>query len=562
MGFVEFSHQRALAQDARCKSFADAADGTNWGEGVGIVLLERLSDARRLGHRVLAVVRGEAINQDGASNGLTAPNGPSQQRLIREALTNAGLSAGDVDAVEAHGTATTLGDPIEAQALLATYGLDRDGQPLWLGSAKSNIGHTQAAAGVTGVIKMVMALRNELLPKTLHVDAPSSQVDWSSGSVSLLTEAMPWKRNGRPRRAGISSFGLSGTNAHLILEEAPDVGGPERPVAAQGADGTPNALLGGDFVPCVLSGHGEAGLRDQAVRLGELVNENEAPLLLDVGFSLARTRAMLDRRALVTARDCQELSSGLQVLATGKVAANIVEGQIDRGAGAVFVFPGQGSQWSGMAAELLECSSAFVHGIEECEAALAPFVEWSLMDVLRNKDELGSLERVDVVQPVLFAVMVSLANLWRACGVRPDAVVGHSQGEIAAACVAGGLSLEDGARVVALRSRALAALPGECGMVSAALRAHECMAQIERSEGVLSLAAVNGPGSTVVSGDRGALDEFLAWCESEGVRAREIPVDYAAHSSQVEEIRDELLAGFSPIAPAFECRAFLFLGDW
>jgi acyl transferase domain-containing protein/D-arabinose 1-dehydrogenase-like Zn-dependent alcohol dehydrogenase len=568
LGFVEFAHQRALAPDARCKSFADAADGTNWGEGVGLVLLERLSDARRLGHRVLAVVCGDAVNQDGASNGLTAPNGPSQQRVIREALASSGLSGAEVDAVEAHGTGTTLGDPIEAQALLATYGCDRpDGRPLWLGSSKSNIGHTQAASGVAGVIKMVLALRHGLLPKTLHVDAPSSRVDWSSGSVSLLTDAVPWRRDGQPRRAGVSSFGLSGTNAHLILEEAPileepapeQIDGssngstpadlPSEPVSVVVADGAPSGLLGGGVVPCVLSGRGEGGLRGQAARLTEFLTGEETPRLRDVGFSLATTRALLDDRALVVARDFHELSSGLQALASGEAAANVVEGHIDRGSGAVFVFPGQGSQWAGMAGELLKSSSVFVQSIEECAEALAPFVDWSLMDVLREEGESGSLDRVDVVQPVLFAVMVSLARVWRACGVRPDAVVGHSQGEIAAACVADGLSLEDGARVVALRSRALAALSGGCGMVSAALREDECVAQLERFEGTLSLAAVNGPGSTVVSGDRDALREFLAWCESEGVRAREIPVDYAAHSPQVDEIRDELLAGCSSITP-------------
>jgi mycoketide-CoA synthase len=581
LGFVEFAHQRALSRDARCKSFADAADGTNWGEGVGQVLLERLSDARRLGHRVLAVVRGSAVNQDGASNGLAAPNGPSQQRVIREALANAGLSAGEVDVVEAHGTGTTLGDPIEAQALLATYGRDRsDRSPLWLGSAKSNIAHTQAAAGVSGVIKMVLALRHGLLPRTLHVDAPTSQVDWSSGSVSLLTEAVPWRRNGQPRRAGVSSFGLSGTNAHLILEEPPLPEGaqtevlpeeqiPREPAPEQVAgssngstppelpteqvslatvtDAAPSGLLGKELVPCVLSGRGEDGLRGQAARLAEFLSREKAPRLKDVGLSLVKTRALLDHRALVVARSPHDLSRGLRALASGEATTNVIDGHIDRGSGVVFVFPGQGAQWAGMATELLKSSSVFAQSMEECAAALAPFVDWSLMDVLREERESSVLDRVDVVQPALFAMMVSLARVWQVCGVQPDAVVGHSQGEIAAACVAGGLSLEDGARVVSSRSRALVALAGRCAMVSAALGEQPCAAQIERFEGALSLAAVNGPGSTVVSGDRDALRQFLAWCESEGVRAREIPVDYAAHSPQVEEIRDELLTGCAPV---------------
>ncbi|MFC3582666.1 beta-ketoacyl synthase N-terminal-like domain-containing protein, partial [Streptantibioticus rubrisoli] len=529
--FVEFSRQRGLAADGRCKAFSASADGTAWAEGVGILALERLSDARRNGHPVLAVLRGSAVNQDGASNGLTAPNGPSQQRVIRQALANAGLGASDVDVVEAHGTGTRLGDPIEAQALLATYGQGRE-RPLWLGSLKSNIGHAQAAAGVAGVMKMVLAMRHGVLPKTLHVDEPTPQVDWSAGAVSLLTEQVEWPETGRLRRAAVSSFGISGTNAHVILEEAPVV-------EAAGV------VVGDAPVPWVVSGKSEAALRAQAARLLAFVDSASGLSPADVGLSLAVGRAVFEYRAAVVAADVAGLRAGLAALADAGAAPGVVQGTAadER---AVFVFPGQGSQWVGMAVGLLGSSSVFAESMRACAGALAPFVEWSLLDVLGDA---AALERVDVVQPVLFAVMVSLAALWRSYGVEPAAVVGHSQGEIAAACVSGALSLEDAARVVALRSRALLALSGRGGMVSVSLPVAEVTGRVERWGGRVSVAAVNGPGSVVVSGDVDALDELLAEAEADGVRARRIPVDYASHSAHVEEIRDELLTVLADITP-------------
>ncbi|MBA6433411.1 SDR family NAD(P)-dependent oxidoreductase [Streptomyces sp. GMR22] len=539
--FVEFSRQRGLAPDGRCKPFAAAADGTGWGEGVGMLLLERLSDARRNGHPVLAVVRGSAINQDGASNGLTAPNGPSQQRVIRQALADAKLSAKQVDAVEAHGTGTTLGDPIEAQALLATYGQERpEERPLWLGSIKSNIGHTQAAAGVAGVIKMVQAMRHGLLPRTLHVDEPSPHVDWSAGGVRLLTEATPWPEGDEPRRAGVSSFGISGTNAHIILEQEP-------PADPEGEAPEETGQLPSGIVPWLVSGKSEGALRAQAEGLLAHLDARPDTTLIDVGFSLATTRSAFEHRAVVLGSDRGALVEGLGAVVEGGSAPGLVRGVVVGGDGrAVLVFPGQGSQWVGMAAGLLESSPVFAERLGECAAALAPFVDWSLVDVLGDAVALG---RVDVVQPVLWAVMVSLAELWRSYGVEPAAVVGHSQGEIAAACVAGALSLEDAARVVALRSRALRALSGLGGMVSVSLSVGEVLERLGRWGERLSVAAVNGPSAVVVSGDADALEELLAACEAEGIRARRVPVDYASHCAHVEAIEGELRQALAGIAP-------------
>ncbi|MEU7756889.1 type I polyketide synthase [Micromonospora sp. NPDC049171] len=536
--FVEFSRQRALSADGRCKAFSASADGTGWAEGVGLLVLERLSDARRNGHPVLAVIRGSAINQDGASSGLTAPNGPSQQRVIRRALASAGLAAAEVDAVEAHGTGTRLGDPVEAGALLAVYGRGRpEDRPLWLGSLKSNIGHTQAAAGVAGVIKMVMALRHAALPKTLHVDEPSPHVDWSSGGVRLLTDGRPWPETGHPRRAGVSAFGVSGTNAHLILEEAP--------AADEAAPPSATRL---PATPWPLSAKSGPGLRDQAARLRVLLDSATDPA--PVGHALATLRSTFDHRAVAIGGDRESLARALDALAAGDSAAGLVSGVAEAGGEAVFVFPGQGSQWAGMAVELLDDSPVFADRMAACAAALAPFTDWSLLDVVRGSAGAPPLDRVDVVQPVLWAVMVSLVEVWRSFGVRPAAVIGHSQGEIAAAVVAGGLSLEDGARVVALRSQVIAeSLAGRGGMVSVALGEEHAEALAARWPGRVSVAAVNGPASAVVSGEPAAIEELLVACEAEGIRARRVPVDYASHSGQVDGLRERLLDVLAPITP-------------
>ncbi|HSJ99598.1 MAG TPA: type I polyketide synthase, partial [Kofleriaceae bacterium] len=536
MTFIELSRQRALSRDGRCKAFSAAADGTGWGEGAGMVLLERLSDARRHGHAVLAVIRGSAVNQDGKSQGLTAPNGPAQQRVVRRALDDARLAPGEVDVVEAHGTGTSLGDPIEAQALLATYGRGRDAaRPLWLGSIKSNLGHTQAAAGVAGVIKMVLAMQHGRLPRTLHADAPSPHVDWSTGALRLLGEARPWPPGDRPRRAGVSSFGISGTNAHVILEDVPE----EQPIAA--------AATGA--LPFVLAARTPAALATQAAQLADHLEARAVPLA-DVAHTLATARTVFEHRAVVVAADHAALRKGLRALADGRSSAHVVQGTRRNPAKVVFVFPGQGSQWPGMARALLDSSDVFRDAMEACARALAPHVGWPLLAAVGGAPDAPSLDRVDVLQPTLFAMMVSLAAVWRSLGVEPAAVIGHSQGEIAAACVAGALSLEDAARVVALRSRAFSRIPAGRGQMAAIEAPLSHLApRLDRWGERLAIAAVNSPRSVTVAGDAAAIDGLLAELAGGDLYATKVRVDHASHCALVEPIREELAAVLAELAP-------------
>ncbi|APC34274.1 type I polyketide synthase [Nocardiopsis dassonvillei] len=542
--FAGLSGQRALSPDGRSKAFDAAADGTGWSEGCGVLVVERLSDARRHGRPVLALVRGVAVNQDGASSGLTAPNGSAQRRVITRALEAAGVTADQVDAVEAHGTGTALGDPIEAEALIATYGRAHTPEaPLHLGSLKSNIGHTVAAAGVSGVIKTVLALRNETLPRTLHLTEPTPRVNWSAGTVVPLTEARPWpRREDRPRRAGVSAFGMSGTNAHAVLEEAPAA----EPAPAAPADAPPAAS---DLVPWPVSARGAAALAAQAARLADHLDAHPDLAPADVGHTLATARADLPDRAVVLSADTDGFREALRALAEGRDTAAVVRGRVREQAKTALVFPGQGSQWIGMAVSLMDTVPEFADRIDQCQKAFASHLDWSLASVLRGEPGAPGLERIDVVQPVLFAVMVALADLWRAHGLRPSAVVGHSQGEIAAAHVAGALSLEDAARVVITRSRLLTSLVGRGAMATLALSADEAAKRIGPWEGQLSVAVVNGPGTVVVAGDKQAVAELVGDCEADGIKVRRIHEDVAGHSPHVEALRADLVAALADIRP-------------
>jgi acyl transferase domain-containing protein len=535
--FIQSSRQRLLSPGARCRSFAAGADGAGWAEGVGLVVLQPHSEATRLGREVLAIVRGSAINQDGASNGLAAPSSRAQERVIRQALANAGVAAAEVDAVEGHGTGTALGDPIEARALLATYGRARPRErPLRLGSLKSNIGHSQAAAGVGGVIKVAMAMRHERLPRTLHVDEPSPHVDWSCGSVALLTDALPWPRGEQPRRAGVSAFAVSGTNAHLILEE-PASSGDE---ATTDTDTLP--------VPWLLSAKSEPALRRQAERLADHLRRSPGLSRHDVGHSLAE-RVGLERRAAVVGADDAGLREGLEAVTRSEPTPRTVRGTVAPRDSIAFVLPGHGCQWAGMAKELLRTSAVFAEQVGACDAAFHLHTGWSLEALLRGEGEGPPLDRVDVVQPVLFTVTVGLAQLWRSLGVEPSFLVGHSLGEVSAAHLAGVLSLEDAAQLVSARVQALTEISNRGGMGLVGLTATATETRIERFGGALNIAAVNGPSATVVSGERESLAELLRECEEDGTWVRRIPVDYASHSPQVEAIREPFLGALASIEP-------------
>ncbi|MEI5103103.1 type I polyketide synthase [Streptomyces sp. PmtG] len=545
-GGLALANLGALSPDGRCFTFDERASGFARGEGGAFVLLKRLDLAVAEGDHIYAVVRGWGVGSGGATTRMPDPSPSAQAAAVRSALERAGVPFDGVDYVEAHGTGTRVGDPAEIAGLREAYrGADRD-RPLVVGSVKTNVGHLEPAAGIVGFVKAALCVDRAHLVPNLNFRSPNPAIPDFLADFEVLTSARPWPGTPeRPRRAGVSAFGMGGTNAHVVLEQA-----PEDRAEPRAEDGGPAAAGASRVLPWVLSARSEDALREQAARLRDLVAAEASLSAADVGYSLASTRSPHEHRAVVIAGDRDQTLADLGLVAAGGDSERAVRGTATGPAGpVVFVFPGQGSQWAGMGKRLYAESEAFARAIDDCERALAPWVDWSLVDVVTGAESGASLDRVDVVQPTLFAMMVSLARVWRSLGVVPDAVVGHSQGEIAAACVSGALSLEDAARIVALRSQALIELAGSGGMSAVAASPDWVRERIEQWSGRLSVAVVNGPASVVISGDDEALDKFAAMAAADDVRVRRVKVDYASHSHHVERIRERVLADTADVTP-------------
>ncbi|XXX73393.1 SDR family NAD(P)-dependent oxidoreductase [Sorangium sp. So ce134] len=537
---VEFSRLRGLAADGRCKTFDASADGVAWSEGCGVVVLKRLSDAERDGDPILATIRGSAVNQDGRSNGMSAPNGPSQEAVIRRALAQAGVAPSAVRYVEAHGTGTPLGDPIEVQALSAVLREGRaEDRPVVIGSAKTNFGHSQAAAGAAGLIKVVLALQHGSIPKSLHFRAPNPHIPWEQLPVKVASETVPWPANGAPRIAGVSSFGFSGTNAHVVLEEAP------RSATTAPEVETPSLVLPlSAKSPAALSALGEA--------YRAFLSQDGPWPLVDIAYTASARRTHHAHRLAVVGRSREELAASLEAFGRGEARAGVVQGEARPGAQAkvVFVYPGQGSQWAGMGRRLIEQEPVFRRAMEACDEAVRAEAGFSLLEEIGAEASRSQLDRIDIVQPALFAMGVALSALWRSWGVEPSAVVGHSMGEVAAAHVAGALTLRQAVQIICRRSRLLRRLRGRGAMALLELSLAEAEGVLRGHEDRLSVAASNSPRSTVLSGDPGVLGEVLSRLSQQNVFCRQIKVDVASHSPQMDSLREDLLGALSELSPS------------
>ena len=531
---IALSKGRMLAPDGRCKTFDAAADGFSRGEGCGIVVLKRLSDARRDGDRILAVVRGSAINQDGKSGGLTVPNGPAQESVIRDALAMAHLNGSDIDYVEAHGTGTSLGDPIEVRALGRVLGEGRDPDaPLLIGSVKTNIGHLESAAGVAGFIKVVLSLQNDIIPRHLNLKNPNPFIEWANLPVAVVGEGKPWIRGARPRRAGVSSFGFSGTNAHIILEEAP---AEVAPVVPEGGDRPLHCLT--------VSARSAASLRELTRLYADVLAPEKQLRLADVAYVAATGRSHLTHRMAIVAADGAEARAALLAANAGEADPKIRRGKLTSGRSTevVFLYTGAGAQYPGMGHELYRTSPVFRDAIDHCDTLLGPDAKGrTLKSVLWETTEgEPSIHEMSWTQPAMFAIEYALTTLWRSWGVTPAAVIGHSVGEYAAACAAGVFSLEDGLRLIAERGRLMETLPPGGMMAALFAPIEEIEAAISHLPDRVAIAAINAPGSVVISGETNAVEAVLADFARRNVVGQRLFVSLAAHSPLMEPALDRM----------------------